>query len=196
MKQFLFLIAFFCSIQVFGQKEEESLLKTYDNSWRKEIIPMPLHFAPQIPYKGVEEVRFAKGWSKIEDDTFWTYAFVWDVDLTSILTTNQLESYMQYYFDGLMAIINKDKSKVLPKTVALFLEKDATKNTAHFVGKIQVYDAFHTKDLITLYCTVQQYYCEKQQKSMVLFHLTPKEFDHATWNELHTVTLTHKPCKM
>ena len=191
MKHILIIITLFCSVHAFAQKHEGKLLKTSDDSWKEEIIPMPLHFAPQIPFKGVEEIRFAKGWSKKEDATFWTYAFVWYIDLTTILTTNQLESYMQYYFDGLMTVVNKDKSKVLPKTVALFLEKD----DAYFVGKIQLYDAFHTKDLITLYCTVQQYYCEEQQKSMVLFRLTPKAFGHSIWDELLTVELKEKPCE-
>ena len=80
MKHILILITLFCSIHVFAQKQEANLLKTSDDSWKEEVILMPLHFAPQIPFKGVEEIRFAKGWSKKEDATFWTYAFVWNVD--------------------------------------------------------------------------------------------------------------------
>ena len=196
MKKILLLLTFFCAISVFGQKEDyKRALVTFDDSWREEIIPMPIGFAPQIPLKGIEEVRFAKGWSTKGDDTFWTYAFLWNIELTEMLSTKQLELYMQYYFDGLMTTVNKDKDKVVPKTIALFLKKETNTDANHFVGKIQLYDSFHTKDIITLNCTVLQYNCTKEKKSMVLFHFSPKEFGHATWDELHTVKLKEKPCK-
>jgi len=195
MKKILTILTLFCTMIVVGQKENyKNKLITFDNTWRQEIIPMPIGFAPQIPLKGIEEVRFAKGWSTKGDDTFWTYAFLWSVQQTDILTTSQLEVYMQYYFDGLMNVVNKDKSKVVPKTVALFLEDKKDTKAKHFVGKIQLYDAFHTKDMITLNCTVMQYQCPETKKSMVLFHFSPKEFGHATWNKLHTVKLKENPC--
>ncbi|MEM6720309.1 MAG: hypothetical protein AAF611_13370 [Bacteroidota bacterium] len=196
MKNLVCLITLFFTICTFGQEEKESLLLTFDDSWRKEILPMPLSFAPQIPLKGVEEVRFSKGWAQKDSDTFWTYAFVWNVNLNEMLTTKTLELYMQYYFDGLMGVVNKDKSKTVPKTIALFLKEDDTKETAHFIGKIQLYDAFHTKDMTTLNCSVRQVYCAEKQKSFVLFHFSPQEFAHATWDELYTVALKEKPCKL
>ncbi|WP_420571158.1 hypothetical protein [Kordia sp.] len=194
MKKILFVLTFFCTITVFGQKEDyKNLLVTADDSWRQEIISMPIGFAPQIPHKGIEEVRFAKGWSTKESDTFWTYAFLWNVEITKTLTTDQLELYMQYYFDGLMNVVNKEKDKVVPKTVALFLKKET--DTDHFVGKIQLYDAFHTKNIITLYCTVSQKNCAAQKKSMILFRFSPKKFGDTTWDELNTVKLIENPCK-
>jgi len=196
MKNLVALITLFFVFCAFGQEEEkESLLTTADDSWQKEIIPIPLGFAPQIPLKGVEEVRFAKGWAKKERDDFWTYAFVWNVNLNEMLTSKTLALYMQYYFDGLMGVVNKDKSKIVPKTIAQFLKKDTTNNTANFVGKIQLYDAFHTKDMMTLNCTVQQFYCAEKQKSFVLFHFSPKEFEHAIWKELNGVALKETPCE-
>ncbi|WP_298515049.1 hypothetical protein [uncultured Kordia sp.] len=193
MKNILYILTLFCTISVFGQEDEDYTIRLIppDDSWRQEVIPMPLGFAPQIPVNGIEEVLFAKGWSTKGDDTFWTYAFLWNVNQIETLTINQLELYMQYYFDGLMTAVNKDKDKVVPKTEALFLKKEA----GYFVGKIQLYDAFHTKDIITLNCTVMQYQCPKTKKSMVLFHFSPKEFGHATWNKLHTVKLKENPCE-
>lgn len=195
MKNLVCLILFFFVVCAFGQKEnDKSLLQTFDDSWREERIPMPLGFAPQIPLKGVEEIRFAEGWAQKDSDTFWTYAFVWNVNLKEMLTTETLALYMQYYFDGLMSVVNKDKNKTVPKTVALFLKKDHTKDTIHFIGKVHLYDAFHTKEMITLNCTVRQFYCAKKQKSLVMFHFSPQAFGHATWDELNTVEIKGKPC--
>ncbi|QHI37562.1 hypothetical protein IMCC3317_29420 [Kordia antarctica] len=179
----------------FGQEKKEADLLISDASWGKEIIPMPIHFAPQIPYKGIEEIRFSPDWSKKESDGFWTYAFVWDIDLNKELSATDLENYLQYYFDGLMDGVNKDKGKILPKTIALFLKKETTNKAFEFVGKLQIYNSFHTKDVMMLNCTVKQYYCKEKKKSMVLFYFSQKELDHAIWDKLYSVKLKGKPCK-
>ncbi|MEM6686976.1 MAG: hypothetical protein AAF617_14435, partial [Bacteroidota bacterium] len=64
MKNIVYIIALFSTMCVFGQQEKERILITFDDSWRTEMIPMPLSFAPQIPLKGMEEVRFSKGWAQ------------------------------------------------------------------------------------------------------------------------------------
>ncbi|WP_298417786.1 hypothetical protein [uncultured Kordia sp.] len=193
MKHFIFLLTLCCTFAVFGQEKQEADLLTSDASWGKEVIQMPIGFASQIPYKGVEEIRFAPGWSKQKEEGFWSYVFVWDVNLNKTLTTTDLETYLQYYFDGLMDVVNKDKDKVLPKTVALFLKKE--NNTNEFVGKLQIYNAFHTKDVMMLNCTVKQYFCTKKQKSMVVFRFSPKALGHSIWDELNKIRLKKKPCK-
>ncbi|WP_430411037.1 hypothetical protein [Kordia sp.] len=195
MKHILFLIVFFCTFTVFGQEKSEVNLLTSDASWGKEIIRMPLHFAPEIPYKGVEELRFSPDWSKQDKDGYWTYAFVWDVDLDKKLTATHLETDLQYYFDGLMDGVNKDKGKVLPKTIAFILKKETPTENADFVGKLQVYNSFHTRDIMILYCTVKQYYCKEKQRSMVLFRFSPKPFEHTIWKELNAIRLKKKPCE-
>lgn len=194
MKNILVVITFFLyTFTGFAQEKKEANLLTSDASWGKEIIPMPLHFAPKIPYKGVEELRFSPDWSKQDRDGYWTYAFVWDVDLNKELTAIDIETDLQYYFDGLMGGVNKDKGKVLPKTVALILKKE--NNANEFFGKLQVYNSFHTRDVMMLYCTVKQYYCSEKQKSMVLFRFSPKPFEHTIWNELNKIKLSKKPCE-
>ena len=34
------------------------------DGWRSETIPFPLEFAPSIPHRGVEEIRFAPGFGR------------------------------------------------------------------------------------------------------------------------------------
>lgn len=194
MKNSIFiLVSFFVSFISFAQEHEQPNLLKSEASWGKEVIKMPIHFAPQIPYKGVEELRFSPDWSKQDKDGYWSYVFVWDIDLNTKLTAKDLETYLNYYFDGLMDGVNKDKGKVLPKTIALVLQKE--NNANEFVGKLQIYNSFHTRDVMQLHCTIVQYYCEKKQKSMVLFRFSPKELEHSIWNELNAITLEKKPCE-
>lgn len=194
-KKFLTIILIFYALVTFAQDKTTTDLLISEASWGKEIIKMPIHFAPQIPFVGVEEIRFAPGWSKQADDGFWSYAFVWDIDLNQKLSTTDIEAYLQYYFDGLMDVVNKDKDKIVPKTIAVFLTKENNTEVHEFVGKLQIYNSFHTKDIMMLYCTVQQYYCTEKKKSMVMFRFSPKEFKHAIWNQLNAVQLREKPCE-
>lgn len=195
MKQIsLIIMMSLLSYMSFSQEKLKTDLLISEDSWGKEIISMPIHFAPQIPYKGIEEIRFAPGWSKPKEDGFWSYVFVWNIDLNKQLTANDLETYLQYYFDGLMNVVNKEKEKVLPKTVALFIKKENNIKVNEFVGKLQIYNAFHTKEVMQLHCTVKQYYCAEQQRSMVLFRFSPKDQKHPIWDKLNRVKLAKQPC--
>lgn len=178
----------------FAQEPTLNELLLSDDSWAKEVIQMPIHFAPKIPYNGMEEIRFSPDWSKKDTAGFWSYAFVWDIDLNKELTANELETYLQHYFDGLMHVVNKDKDKIIPKTIALFIKKEQSKKSHEFVGKLQVYNAFHTKDVMILNCTVQQFYCPQKERSMVLFRFSPKEFEHTIWNQLNEIKLKDQHC--
>src|SRR6187402_1986296 len=48
--------------------------------WRSETIPFPLDFAPSLPYRGTEELRFAPGFFEPTSETYFTYSFVWLVE--------------------------------------------------------------------------------------------------------------------
>ena len=78
------------SMQSQAQETEQELLLAIEDNWRSERLSFPISFAPSLDYKGYEEVRFAKGWSKKDSDEFWTYAFVWYLDEDPELDANQL----------------------------------------------------------------------------------------------------------
>jgi hypothetical protein len=43
--------------------------------WGVERFPIPIEFAPQVNYKGVEDVRFAPGWGDKTSEQYWSYTF-------------------------------------------------------------------------------------------------------------------------
>ncbi|MBZ0233808.1 MAG: hypothetical protein K8M05_15880, partial [Deltaproteobacteria bacterium] len=69
--------------------------------WRAETIPFPLEFAPSLPYRGVEELRFPKGFFEPEDDWYFSYAFVWYVLAPGPADAEALERDLVAYFRGL-----------------------------------------------------------------------------------------------
>lgn len=168
------------------------LLKT-EKTWGKEIFTFPLNFAGEIPYAGIEEAHFPKGWRDIDSPEFWSYAFAWKVDLRSTLTKKELETNLQRYFDGLMNVVNKNQDLVLPKSIAK-VEQEEVKGASQFIGTIDVFDAFVTNKAMTLNLVVQQEYCEEEQQSILVFKFSPKGFQHDIWQTLEEIKLRDDFC--
>lgn len=182
-----------CSIYSFGQQKEEINLIQADSTWGKEIIEIPFWFAPEINYIGHEDIRFARGWEKIDSAGFWTLAFAWDINLKSKPSTTFFEDNLTLYFDGLMEVVNEDSLLTIPKTKTLFIEKGQKKGITTFTGIIETYDAFTTKKMINLNVIVDCYYSKKTKTYIPLVRISPKDFNHKSWEMLNQVTL-HANC--
>jgi len=193
MKSNLFLSVilttlFYASISIsFAQDKEDINYLTTPDNWRKEIFDFPLSFAPSIKYKGIEDIRFANGWAKKESDEFWTYTFLWYLDNQIKISSNTLEDDLEVYFDGLMEKVSGKNKGEIPITNALFTAVETAGDLSIFKGKVKFYDVFFTKDIMTLNVTVESNFCHASQKHSVLFKLSPKEENHATWAKLNQV---------
>ena len=71
--------------------------------WGIERFTIPIEFAPSIPYKGVEDLRFAPGWSDPKSTEYWTYAFLWSLDGKPEITPQITEQNLTAYYTGLIA---------------------------------------------------------------------------------------------
>lgn len=182
------------SIVAFGQQKEEISLIQADSTWGREIIQLPFWFAPEINYTGHEDIRFAKGWEDINSVGFWTYVFAWDINLKTNPTAQFFEDNFKLYFDGLMKVVNEDTLLTIPKTKASFIEKEQKKEMTTFTGILETYDAFTTKKMITLYVTIESYYCEKSKTFLPICRFSPKDFKHNVWKMLNQVTLRADIC--
>lgn len=183
-----------CSFYSFGQQKEEINLLLADSTWGKEIIQIPFWFAPEINYKGHEDIRFAKGWADINSACFWTYVFAWDINLKTKPTPNFFEDNLKLYFDGLMKVVNEDTLMTIPKTKASIIEKEQKKDLTTFTGTIEIYDAFTTKKMITLHVTIESVYCKKTKTFIPLLKFSPQDFKHIAWEMLNQVTLRDSIC--
>lgn len=183
-----------CSIYSFGQQKEEINLIQADSTWSKEIIQIPFWFAPEINFNGHEDIRFAKGWEKIDSSGFWTLAFAWHINIKTKPTSKFFEDNLKFYFDGLMKVVNEDTLLTIPKTKALFIEKAQKKEITTFTGTLETYDAFTTKKMITLNVTIESYYCKETKTFIPLFRFSPKDFNHKAWETLNKVTLCANVC--
>ncbi|MEL6811788.1 MAG: hypothetical protein AAFP76_10675 [Bacteroidota bacterium] len=177
-----------------GQETETFHVLQADSTWKREVLTFPLGFAPELKYKGFEDILFSEGWSKQDQTDFWTYAFVWHIELNTELMEHELESSIETYFDGLMKAVNKDKDFEVPKTTALFVQVKEVQGTSRHLGKVKVYDSFFTQKVMTLNVMVEHYYCERTGSFIPFFKLSPKPFGDEVWKKLQTVVLTPQTC--
>ncbi len=163
--------------------------------WGKEIFHFPLHFAPEIPLEGLEEVVFPKNWRKPDSTDFWSYVFVWDLDNKKAITASELESTLKPYFDGLMKVVNDDENAEMIKTTANFQKSTSPEDNVDFTGKLTIFDAFATNKPLNLNARVFSNYCEEKGKLVVLFQFSPLGFDAPVWDKLRTVKVRSTVCE-
>lgn len=177
-----------------GQDDMSIVLMDTDDSWRKEAFHFPKPFAPEVDFEGIADVRFTHGWSDMESAYFWSYAFSWKIDLTNDLSDSELETYLQYYFDGLMKVVNTDKEKIIPVTNALISSTPIDRTSSTYKGKIKLYDAFFSKDMITLHVNGSHRYCRQSDKHVFIFRLSPQSVGSPEWVHINKAVLVENIC--
>lgn len=165
--------------------------------WTIERFLIPISFAPQISYKGVEDIRFTPGWGKIESDEYWTYAFLWWLDGSPKTDEKIIADNLKAYYTGLFAI-NTDSTKVKNEkliSVSTSFKKSATSkgDIATYTGSIAMTDYMQQK-AITLNCIVHLRSCKEENKTVIFYELSPKPFTHSNWQNLNRLWSDFK-CK-
>jgi hypothetical protein len=162
----------FFSVLFFGQQfEEKQLLKT-PVTWSTELFTFPIGFAQEI----------------------WSYIFAWNVIATTPLTATDFETYLQYYFDGLMNIKDLGNGTTVLPTNALCIKSEEIGNTSLFTGKIRLYEGRYSKKMMILNVLATQYFCKKDKKTVVVFRFSPQPFGAAIWGTMNAVQLVETVC--
>jgi CubicO group peptidase (beta-lactamase class C family) len=168
--------------------EKEGLLEAPDE-WRREKYRFPIPFAPDIPHKGIEDVRFPKDWSEAESEFFWSYVFAWRIQTAQKVSSESLESDLEAYFNGLMKVVNKDRKAVPLKASALLQEEKHTGKEIYYEGSINIYDAFFSYQALKLNLKVKHYPSPQEGKTTLLFYFSPRGFEEPVWGKLEKIGL-------
>ena len=70
--------------------------------WDVERFQVPPDFAPQLMYKGIEDIRFTPGWGNVKTDEYWTYAFLWYLDGLPKMDEDIIANNLKAYYTGLV----------------------------------------------------------------------------------------------
>jgi hypothetical protein len=155
--------------------------------WSAEKIPFPLPFAPELPYQGVEELRFAPSFFEPEATSYWSYAFAWWLDDAAPLDQPALTGALTEYFRGLCAAVGGVKFQFEPEhfktTLTLAVPQPASGSA--YEGQIETYDPFTTGNALTLMVKARVFECGTHP--VLLMGASPKGYADPTWSEVSEV---------
>lgn len=152
--------------------------------WKHETIPFPLEFAPGLPFRGTEELRFAPGFFQPASGTFWSYAFAWSLENPPRFEAPTLAPVLREYFSGLALAVGKDKYPMDPERFRVELAPRIEGGRTILSGQIQSYDPFATGDRIDLNVEARLREGERAGSPVLTFLVSPKPFGDAVWEEL------------
>jgi len=195
------VLVLFCIVSsvAFGQQPLDADGKTWvapyfldaPDGWVVERFPIPIDFAPQIPYKGIEDIRFSPGWGNRFADEYWTYCFLWYLDGKPEITKETIQRNTELYFAGLIGR-NVEKRMIPPnkifKPVTAFMKITAWKgDLVTYIGTIYMLD-YQTQKPITLNCIVHSKSCSAlSEKAFLFFEFSPKPIKDDVWVQMEKI---------
>lgn len=153
-------------------------------NWGIERFPFPISFAPQIPYQGVEDIRFTAGWGDIKSQNYWTYAFIWCLDSNPKINISAIEKNLNAYYNGLVQRNiekrNIPADKLIPVKTRIKKAKTEQGDLQTFYGTIDMLD-YMSQNPITLNCIIHLLKCAQGTKTILFHQISPKPFSDPVW---------------
>jgi hypothetical protein len=162
------------------------------NGWRTETIPFPIEFAPTLPYRGFEEVRFHPDFFLPAERGWWTYAVAWACSMDEPAPRSEvLEADLTTYWDGLAtAVAGAELARTHPCRVRLKPVTEA-RRAGHAVeqrtGEARVLDPFGSAGPVRLQLEIERWVCPDAGRTMVLALASPRNVRTAEWRSLREV---------
>jgi hypothetical protein len=162
----------------------------FPKDWGIERFSFPIDFAPEIPYKGIEDVRFAPGWGDKNSQTYWSYCYLWWLEGSPDIDPGRLGRYMEAYYSGLVKrnIVRRNipSGKLVPTIAKLEKIKTESGDTETYRGTIDMLDYMEQKP-IKLFMLVHIKNCITKNRTAVFFAVSPKPAADPVWDSMHTI---------
>jgi CubicO group peptidase (beta-lactamase class C family) len=145
--------------------------------------PMKLvtRFAPTLPHRGTEELRFAPKFFDPKSPTYFTYSFAFVTEDTAPIPPAALATELTTYFRGLMSAVTGSPSD--PSLHSATIVPDPQHDNA-MLGTVHTIDGFGDKRALELHLEATTLACGNRQ--VVIASLSPRA-DDAIWTELRGV---------
>jgi hypothetical protein len=160
------------------------------DKWSVERLSMPPDFARDIPYKGIEDVRFAPGWGDVKTGDYWSYAFLWRTEGAAEVSAAILGKSLKSYYAGLIARnITPRKipdSKLVPTTVSIQIIKTVAGDLETYSGTISMLDYMEQTPMV-LNVLIHKKNCPDKNHAFLFFEISPKPATDPIWQKLNTL---------
>ena len=153
--------------------------------WRTETIAFPLEFAPDLPWRGFEELRFSPGMFDPAAPGYWSYAFIWWIEDKPGMPLAEVEDGLRRYFAGLCAAVGGEKHRFDASRYRVALSPVAGGGgETRFGGTADLYDAFKTGQPITLRVSGRVVPCRAAGATAVVISASPSSEAGDVWKTL------------
>jgi hypothetical protein len=193
----LFAVSLLMSGALLVADEPSSAKLAAPEGWGGETIELPPGFAPDMKWKGSEQIRFAPGMMKPESDSFFCYAFVFELEPKPGLTEAVLKDEFLKYYRGLCkAVLNGKLPDVDPSEFTLDLQRvktdgesssdeKAADKPASYTGILNWVEPFATKKPQKLNLEIRTW--ARDERNYIFVCVSPQVPEAAIWKQLHRI---------
>jgi len=188
----IFVVSLLLSGTFLFAEESGSFTLSAPTGWVGETITLPPGFAPDMKLQGSEHIRFAPGMMKAESESFFCYAFVFELQPQPVLTEDVVKDEFLKYYRGLCkAVLNGKLPDVDPSAFTLALQqvKSAAETSpdahTHYTGVLDWIEPFATKKPQKLNLEIQSW--ANNDRNFIFACVSPQARDTAIWKQLHTI---------
>jgi len=188
MKKTIVIAAIIMSEALFAQNQTAQLLKQPPN-WQFERFALPPEFAPNIPYKGVEELRFSPGMFVKDSAGYFTYAFVAELDNINSISQDNIKDYLFEYFKGLCSSTAKQrKLSIDTSKIAVSIDKNASAGKdAHYNATFDIFGVFADGAPVRLDMEIKVMNDKAASKIYLVFNGSPLNKSDEVWATLRSI---------
>lgn len=180
--------AMLLSIVSNAQQQTPELLKGPSN-WKFERFALPPEFASNFPYHGEEELRFSSGMFIKDSASYFTYAFVAELDNVHSISQEEIKNFLLEYYKGLCFSVAKDRKLSIDTskiTVEVEGKKDAANEVVYNVVS-NIFGVFADGAPVKLNMEVKVLTNAATSKVYLVFIASPSEKTDALWKELYEI---------
>jgi hypothetical protein len=183
---YLTLIIFIGTSIVTNSQEHKPEILLGPANWEFERFPLPPAFAPQITYKGFEELRFAPGMFNKDSANYFTYAFVAQLDTLTSVHENEIKNYLEYYFKGLCGSTARDRKLTIDTTKISAIVK-RYKMGGSYQATVNLFGVFTDGAPVTLNMDILVVNYSVDKKTRIIFLASPRGQNDSIWKELYDI---------
>jgi len=159
--------------------------------WGGETIKLPPGFARDMKWKGVEHIRFAPGMMQAKSDTFFCYAFAFELDGEADLSQQAIAAEFLKYYRGLCSAVAGGEIPDLDTSKFTFTLKPtrptgkSTTTSARYKGVLDWIEPFATKKPQKLNVEIQTW--KDEQHNYLFACVSPQKAGADIWKQLHKI---------
>ncbi len=181
---------------VAGQPEKRPYQVPEPKGWGKETIELPPAFAPDMKWKGAEELRFAPGMFKPDAADFFSYALLFWLPDDQKTDPKTVEKELLAYYRGLAKAVSEGKKLKVDVNDFTLTIKDAKDKTGKraagepysaFVAELKWTEPFATGKPQALRMEIHTWPSAKHKRNCVFICASPQPETADVWKALREI---------